>query len=53
MEVSSNLLQWFNDVPYTTVISDNVSAIQLRDNTYLTNGGRRFARITVTLPSTP
>lgn len=47
LTVSGNLSQWFTDGLYTSVLVDDVTTFKIRDNTYLTQGGPRFAKIIV------
>jgi uncharacterized delta-60 repeat protein len=50
MEVSGNLSQWDSDPGFTTVLVDNAATFKIRDDMFLTVGGRRFARIIVSRP---
>lgn len=47
MTVSGNLSQWFTDGLYTTVLVDDVTTFKIRDNTYVSQGVPRFAKIIV------
>lgn len=50
MEVSGNLSQWDSGPGFTTVLVDNAATFKIRDDMFLTVGGRRFARIIVSRP---
>jgi len=45
VEVSSNLIDWFSGPDFTTTLSDNNSVLQVRDNTPLKQGQKRYIRL--------
>lgn len=45
VEVSSNLLDWYSGQKHTTTLIDRPSLRKVRDNTPLTEGGKRFIRL--------
>jgi uncharacterized cupredoxin-like copper-binding protein len=47
VEVSPDLVNWFSGVNFTTVVVDNESILQVRDNTPLTPEVKRYIRLAV------
>jgi uncharacterized membrane protein len=45
VQVSGNLVDWSSGRNHTTVIKDNASVLEVRDNTPLTPGTKRFIRV--------
>ena len=44
-EVSSNLLDWYSGAEYTTTLVDNTTLLQVRDNTPVKDGEKRYIRL--------
>ena len=44
-EVSSNLLDWYSGTDYTTVLVDSSTLLQVRDNTPVKEGEKRYIRL--------
>ena len=45
VEVSSNLVEWFSGSKHTTVLLENESILQVRDNTPIKSGVKRYIRL--------
>lgn len=49
VEVSGNLVDWSSGPAHTTVVTDNATRFQVRDNTPLKPGSKRHIRLRKTL----
>ncbi|MEO5913989.1 MAG: choice-of-anchor D domain-containing protein [Luteolibacter sp.] len=45
VEVSSNLVDWFSGSNHTTTLSDNANVLEVRDNTPVNAGEKRYIRL--------
>lgn len=48
--VSADLVQWDFGASFSTILVDTPSTLKIRDNAFVTVGGRRFVRLRVTKP---
>lgn len=45
IEVSPNLMDWYSGGNYTTILRNETSVLQVRDNTPLIYGTKRYIRL--------